>query len=223
VAWTIYTDTTPGIGLFITKAQLITSHIKRLDDYFVDAAAGKLPSFAFVDPAVGIGTGSYDNNDEHPPAIAQIGQRFVAEVVDALAKSPQWSRSALFLTYDEHGGLYDHVSPPDACPPDDFAADIDPGEPDKPFDKYGVRVPFIVVSPYAKRHHVGHEIYDHTSITRFIEARFVLPAMTARDANALAPWDMFDFSAPATPPPTISIPAIPSDQNAACAAAFEGG
>ncbi len=69
-------------------------------------------------------------------------------------------------------------------------------------DHTGFRVPFIVVSPYARPHYVSHTVYDHASITRFIETRFGLPAMTARDANAAVPLDMFDFDNPAyvTPP-----------------------
>src|SRR5690606_26380105 len=140
---------------------------------------------------------------------------------DALTKSPVWARSALFLTYDEHGGLYDHVEPPPACPPDEHVVPLDDGT-EPSFDHYGIRVPFIVVSPYAKPHHVSHRVYDHTSILRFIEARFVMPAMTARDANAEAPWDMFDFSSPAfADPPAIAIPPVDQAKLDACRAIFE--
>ena len=69
----------------------------------------------------------------------------------------------------------------------------------------GFRVPFTLVSPYARAHFVSHTVYDHTSITRFIEARFGLPALTARDANSTPPYEMFDFAHPAfTTPPTIT-------------------
>jgi phospholipase C len=137
-------------------------------------------------------------------------------------KSPQWSRSALFLNYDEHGGLYDHVPPPDACPPDDLAIPNNPGEPEPVFDAYGIRVPFIVVSPYAKQHHVSHRVYDHTSILRFVEARFVMPALTNRDANAEAPWDMFDFASPAfADPPALTMPTPNQTKLDACKAIFD--
>src|SRR5206468_2691578 len=109
--------------------------------------------------------GQPDGDDEHPPAQLQIGQKLVSDVTHALFKSPQWAHAALFLTYDEHGGLYDHVPPPKACIPDDKTpvnkeGDAEPGA----FDLYGVRVPFIVVSPYAKPGFVSHAVYDHTSI-----------------------------------------------------------
>ena len=225
VDWRVYADGTPAIGLYISKSHYFAEHVKRIDDFKADAASGDLPAFAFIDPNVGLATGEYDNNDEHPPALAQIGQRFVAEIVDALTRSPAWSRSALFITYDEHGGQYDHVPPPSACAPDDSELLLkNSDDPTTPFDKLGPRVPFIVVSPYAKKHHVSHEVYDHTSITRFIEARFVVPAMTARDANAMAPYDMFDFDDPPfMDPPAIEIPVIPQDDLAACAEVFAGG
>jgi phospholipase C len=124
-------------------------------------------------------------------------------VVKAVMASPQWSHTALILTFDEHGGIYDHVPPPPACAPDGIAPITNPSD-NAPggFDRYGVRVPLIVISPYARPHFVSHAVYDHTSITRFIETRFKLPALTARDANADPLTDLFDFSkaAFATPP-----------------------
>lgn len=222
IEWKVYASATPGLAIFATKGQALFSRVVPIAQYFEDAANGTLPPFAFVDPAIGIGTGQYDTNDEHPPALAQIGQRFVAEVVDALTKSPLWDRSALFVTYDEHGGLFDHVEPPPACVPDDVPLETKDGDPDKPLDRYGVRVPMMLVSPYAKKHHVSHAVYDHTSIVRFIEARWVMPALTRRDANALAPWDMFDFDgAPHLEPPVISLPPIPDAQLDACGQVFE--
>ena len=79
------------------------------------------------------------------------------------------------------------------------------------FNEYGVRLPFVVFSPYAKHHYVSHQVFDHTSVLRFVEARFGLPALTKRDANALAPWDVFDFkAAPKLTPPAV--PDVPVDQ-----------
>ncbi len=78
-----------------------------------------------------------------------------------------------------------------------------------------------LVSPFAKQHYVAHGVYDHSSIIRFIQARFVLPAITARDANALAPWEMFDFAAPPhATPPAVTIPSVDPAGVAACAAVW---
>ncbi len=220
IDWKIYASSTPGLALFLSKAEYFPEHVASIDQYFADAASGNLPQFAFVDPQIGTATGEFDTNDEHPPALPQIGERFVAEVVEALTRSPQWSRSALFLTYDEHGGQYDHVPPPKACAPDAIEPDLMPGDPPGAFDRLGLRVPFMVVSPYAKRHYVSHEIYDHTSILRFIEARFVMPALSGRDANALAPWDMFDFTEPDLEPVEVPLPSVPRGEFERCAAVF---
>jgi phospholipase C len=122
----------------------------------------------------------------------------------------------MFLTYDEQGGLYDHVPPVAACPPDDIPADLQPGDVQAAYDQTGLRVPLMVVSPYAKRGYVSHEITEHTSILRFVEARFGLPALTHRDANAVPPFDMFDFDHPDTSVPDLPAATIDSVNQAAC-------
>jgi phospholipase C len=117
----------------------------------------------------------------------------------------------MFLTYDEHGGLYDHVPPPVACAPDKIAPILGPADTTQAgFDRYGVRVPMTVISPYARPAFVSHVVHDHTSVTRFIETRFSLPALSARDANADPMLEFFDFSNPAfmTPPRNLTAPAI---------------
>jgi phospholipase C len=170
-----------------------------------DAAAGTLPQVVFLDPS--LFPESYDNDDEHPPAVMQVGQNWLSGVVKTLFASPQWPHTAMFLLYDEHGGLYDHVKPPPACPPDAIPPKLAMagGGTYGGYDEYGIRLPFVVFSPYAKHHYVSHQIFDHTSVLRFVEARFSLPALTKRDANALAPWDVFDFGAA----PTLTPPAVP--------------
>jgi len=115
------------------------------------------------------------------------------------------------------------VPPPSACKPDAIQPILTAtgGQAYGGFDEYGVRLPFVVISPYAKSHYVGHMVYDHTSVLRFIEARFGLPALTKRDANALVPWDVFDFTSAAnmTPPPVPTVP-VNQDLIQQCAAIF---
>ena len=206
VDWKVYAVGTPGFGVLLQQAIQYKKHIRPFEEYLSDAAAGTLPSVAFIDPD--LGTGRVSTNDEHPPSPVSYGEQWTATVVDALTKSPNWGDSALFFTYDEHGGLFDHVVPPKACPPGDMDPKLSATDPKAGFDQLGIRVPMIVVSPYAKKHFVGHRTYDHTSILRFIEARFVLPALTNRDANAEAPWEFFDFeNAQHKCPPSVKIPA----------------
>jgi phospholipase C len=217
VTWKVYASGTAGFQLMgDTWAAFTIKHQKKIADFYADAAAGTLPQVAFLDPH--LADERYDQDDEHPPASPQPGQAFVAKVVDAVAKSPNWSSSALFITYDEHGGFFDHVAPPAACPPGDFEPKLEPGDPAGKFDRYGVRVPMMLVSPFAKKHFVGHHIYDHTSIVRFIEDRFTIPAITDRDANAEAPWEMFDFEGvPHKEAPAVMMPAIDQAKLQDCA------
>lgn len=212
VAWRVYAEGLPGFGILPSAiGNYLSSRVEGHQALHTAIAAGKLPSVAFVDP--GIGMERPAANDEHPPAVMSIGQKFLAELVGAVMKSPNWKSTAIFITYDEHGGLYDHVPPPSACAPDARTAKLGPTNAPGAFDRYGIRVPFVVISPYAKAHYVSHRTYDHTSITRFIEARWVLPAMTNRDANAEAPFDLFDFESPPwKSPPLASLPAVPVDQ-----------
>jgi len=118
----------------------------------------------------------------------------VRSIYEAAIASPLWMKLAIVFTYDESGGVFDHVPPPKACIP----------SPDQTgFDRLGVRVPTMVISPWARPHHVSHVVHDHTSILRFVELLHDLPALTARDANADALLDMFDFNCPTLQqPPT---------------------
>jgi phospholipase C len=181
-------------------------NVRPIAEFFTDARAGTLPQVAFLNPIFSDATNV--ETDEHPPSNVQVGQRWVSSVVGAFIAGPQWDHGALFITYDEHGGFYDHAKPPAACLPDDIppmlATDDAPGM----FDRYGIRVPAVVVSPYARKHFVSHVVHDHTSILRFIETRFDLPALTRRDANADPMLEFFKFKRPgfrkrphfATPP-----------------------
>jgi phospholipase C len=197
---------------------------KQFTQFLADAKSGNLPAVSFIDG---------DNlnetptgNDEHPPAEIEIGQQFTWQIVNAVMSSPEWSSTVLFITYDENGGTYDHVVPPAACEPDSLqpvlATPLDQSQPGA-FNQYGFRVPFVAISPYSKKSYVSHATYSHTSITRFIEAKFAIPALTARDANADPFTDLFDWtSAPFMTPPTFSEPTIDQAAVTQCTTALTG-
>jgi phospholipase C len=131
-----------------------------------------------------------NTTDEHPPANVQEGEAWTRQLFTAIVASPLWSSTAFIWTYDEGGGFFDHVVPPHSCPPND-------GTPNQAmFFELGIRVPMVIASPWARPHYVSHVVHEHTSITRFIETVFDLPALTQRDANSDALLDMFDFSCP---------------------------
>ncbi len=212
VKWGNYAGSLSTVLLFM-QSKTYQSYAKNLypaTQLETDAKAGTLPPVTFVDP--NLYPEAYNNNDEHPPAVMQVGENWLSQTLQTLITSKQWPHMAVFLLWDEHGGLYDHVAPPPACAPDATQPKVTgDGGTYGGFVEEGIRLPFAVFSPYAKRHYVSHKVFDHTSVLRFIEARYDLPALTKRDANALAPWDVFDFSAaPMLTPPAA--PTVPVDQ-----------
>jgi len=176
-------------------------------DLMNDIMNGTLPDVSYV-----MGDEVDESSDEGPSDLPGIGGQVVENIIRTLFSSPSWKDTAVFIVYDENGGLADHVPPAAACPPDNLAPHDGMGNPLMgAFNTTGFRVPMTVVSPYARQHFVSHTVYDHTSVVRFIEARFGLPAMTARDANAATPMEMFDFANPPfmTPPNITAHTVVP--------------
>lgn len=144
------------------------------------AREGRLPSYSFIEPKY---TGLFgEANDQHPPHDVRPGEKLIASVYEAVRTSPQWNDTLLVVTYDEHGGLYDHVEPPSsgpaATPPDDKTAKFG-------FNRLGVRVPTVLVSPWIPRGTIVSTTFDHASVPATLKAIFGLPEfLTARDANA---------------------------------------
>ena len=177
------------------------SNRRPFDQFFTDAAAGTLPSFSFLDE-------NFDTQSQENPQNIVVGEAMLAQVVQALGNGPDWARSLLVVTYDEHGGYYDHVPPPVALAPDSLAPVVVPGESTYDgFERYGFRVPGLIVSPYSRREHVSHTVFDHTSILALVERKWNLPAMTYRDANANDLTDLIDLHAMARRRPIF--PALP--------------
>ena len=250
ITWADYFQDAPQGSIFRSS----DPHFLPLKSFLAQAAAGTLPQVCFIDPDFG---GDRRENDEHPPTDIQRGQAYVSQVVNAIRNSPSWQDSVIFITYDEHGGFYDHVAPPHApqagqSNPDGISpgqcadlsnppASLQPGggagcranllsntdtslnnaialcsalaaNPTGPypaecanFDQLGIRVPFIAVSPFSKRHYVSHTVGDHTSLLAFIEKRFMSTPngtdasthqhLTKRDQSANPLEDLFDFDA----------------------------
>ena len=123
---------------------------------------------------------------------------------------PGWPKTVLIWVYDEHGGYYDHVPPPRAIPPDDIPPEITPADRPGGYDRYGFRVPAVIVSPFARRNYVSHRVHDHTSFLKLVETKWNLPALTYRDANASNLLDSLDFRRPPAflEPPLLPAPGI---------------
>ncbi|HEX2685176.1 MAG TPA: alkaline phosphatase family protein, partial [Kofleriaceae bacterium] len=180
-----------------------TGRIRRFGDsklargqFFEDAAAGKLPPVVYIDPA-------FDLNDDHPPVHPILGQELIASVYMALAKSPQWKNILFVVTYDEHGGYFDHVPPPKTA--DDTLAKF--GKPG--FDQLGFRVPALVMGPYAKQNYVSSVQYDHTSALKHLQNHFNLGGLTARMDAAADLTDCIDLDRLARGEPAPPINQLP--------------
>ena len=181
-----------------------TGHVRRFGDarfgagqFFKDAAAGKLPPVVYIDPSFGV-------NDDHPPAHPILGQELIAAVYTALAKSPQWNNVMLVITYDEHGGYFDHVPPPMTTDDTLERFGIDG------FRQLGFRVPALVVGPYAKQSYVSSVTYDHTSALKHLQSTFGLASLTPRvdAANDLLDCIDLDRLARGEPAPPIELPLL---------------
>lgn len=184
------------------------------DEYFTDLQNGTLPTFSFIESD---GSGY----DEHPQDNIQVGALKASSFINAFIASSYYAKGAFFLTYDEHGGLYDHIPPITVVAPDNYPPNLseDPGAAKTgSFTRSGFRVPLIVVSPWVKPGYVSHVPRENTSILKFVETRFNLPALTKRDASQDDMTEMFDFTTPALMTP----PSLPSQlTNRPCSFSLE--
>jgi phospholipase C len=146
-----------------------------------DAAKGTLPSVSWVIPKL--------TDSDHPASGCRNGPTWVSQVVDAIGKGPDWNSTAIVITWDDWGGWYDNVPPPQL----DYVS-------------LGMRVPMIIVSPYAKHHYVSKTQYEFGSILKFIEQNFGAPSLGATDVRANSIADGFDFTQKPAPFKTIAIP-----------------
>ena len=144
--------------------------------------------YTFIEPNYGdVYHGSYvQGSSQHPLDGVHDGELPIKTVYEAIRKSPHWDRSLLVITYDEHGGFYDHAGPPGTAKPPNDRSKLDPAinENGFIFDQYGVRVPAIVVSPLVPKGKVDHTLYDHASVPATLESLFDLKPLTDRDTHA---------------------------------------
>jgi len=200
-----------------TYAQTILAkfpqNIAPISEYFSDLANGTLPQVAEIEPPSDAGLDEHGSDSDASPENVQKGARYTSTLVNALMGSSSWSDSVFIFTFDESGGLYDHVAPQPTVSPDGIAPiDIPAGSicsttkgPTCDFVYTGYRIPLTVISPFAKKNYVSHTVADSTAILKFIETRFKLPALNKRDAAQMDMTEFFDFNnppwmSPPTPP-----------------------
>ncbi len=237
ISWKIYSVDRQPDGKLITTLRNFQpygatkeDHIFPISQFLTDVQNNTLPAFSYIEPGFASG------RDEHPGKTNNIqpGAAFVNSLFVALINSPSWKDSIFIETFDEGGGLFDHVSPmidgrpilelsagasgqgvgagkyptdaaimhvpsPDGIKPRDLIPKTDPVD---DFIRTGFRVPLIIVSPFAKPHYVSHTPMDYTAVLKFVEKRFNLPNLTARDAAQADMEEFFDFSSPNLNPPS---------------------
>src|SRR5579862_44166 len=206
----------------ILGSPTLLANVVPVTQFATDAANDALPSFALIEPASPAGFDEHPSDSDEYAVNVQDGMKYAADtIINPLMTSPSWSTSALIFTYDESGGLYDHVPPAAATAPGN--GPYDAGDPAYPTDLVsgdicsgqgqlgtgmcdfswtGYRVPVIVISPYANKNYVSHTVRDTTSVLNFVEERFGLAPLTNRDASQPKMDEFFNFTSPpwVTPP-----------------------
>ncbi len=197
--------------------------ISHVDDFAGAVSQQDYPwLYTWIEPDYGdVAAGTFKGgNSQHPQDGVTAGEALIKATYEAIRSSPHWDTSLLILTWDEHGGFYDHVAPPAAIAPGDTPIGSKYNKFGFSFDRYGVRVPAVIVSPRIPRNTIDHRLYDHSSIPATIAAAFALDALTARDraANsvlALLSLQAARTDAPATLPDPIPVPGTGAVQAAA--------
>lgn len=189
-----YYNDLPVTGLWGIKYAAIS---RTYSEFLSDAASGQLPAVSFVDPRF-VDEASGTSADYAPHSDIRAGESFLDVTYRALIASPAWPHTALFITFDEAGGFFDHVPP-------SRVADVDAS-----LTQRGFRVPAALISPFARRGAISHHDYDHASILKLIEWRFGLPPLAVRDAEAANLAAELDFAHPDTSAPLFSVPALAS-------------
>ena len=184
-SWRVYFHDLPQSIMLRDVWWRAPGHYREFGQFLADAHAGDLPNYSFIEPRYFADLTLGTPNDQHPPSSVLAGEKLIADVYNAVRASPLWKKSLLIITYDEHGGCYDHEPPPAAVSPDGLV-DQESGF---AFDAYGVRVPALIVSPYVEAGGVirsnGPYPFDHTSILSTLRALFGLGGQfTNRDAVA---------------------------------------
>jgi phospholipase C len=194
--WAIYGYTSEPLTKsdFTDISGAAASHFGLFTDFQAAAAAGTLPPYTFLEPSWGA-----SGNSQHPNYNVALGEQLIHDVYEAVRSGPGWPQTLLVVTYDEHGGCYDHVPPPSGATPPDNSA----GEFGFDFTRFGVRVPTVLISPLIAagtvfRVPAGSVPFDHTSILKTVEERWNLPPLTQRDAVAPSVADVLTLTTPRT-------------------------
>jgi phospholipase C len=174
--WSAYS----AISRYRDNPTLWDRYIRPVDDVVRDIQKDRLPPVTWITPRFA--------DSEHPDYNFCYGENWTTSIVDSVMRSPIWKNTAIFITWDEYGGFYDHVPP-------------------QQLDQLGlgIRVPLLVISPYSNQGQVFHQQSEFSSVLRFIEDNWGLSQLTKRDANTTNIADAFSFSSPPRPPDPLPL------------------
>jgi phospholipase C len=180
ITWNIYYGDIPQ-SIMVQHHGDALGHLKSFHQFHTDLENGELAAYTFIEPRY-LDFFEWKANDQHAPHDIPLGEYLIAEVYDTLRASRFWNSSLLVVLYDEHGGFFDHVPPPEGVPNPDGKTSVDP---DFDFTRLGVRVPAVLVSPWVERGRVDSTLYEHASLPATVRSLFGLPdSLTARDGAA---------------------------------------
>jgi len=206
--WRIYA----GNKIFTLAHALKGIHIwdiTRYSKFAKDVSDPNYPAqFTWIEPNYGHVTSDYvGGNSQHPLDGVTGGEALIRATYEAIRSSPLWESSMLIITWDEHGGFFDHVAPPSAIPPGDKAQFTGANRYGFAFDQYSPRVPAVVVSPLIPPNTIDHRLYDHSSLLATVERLFNMGPLTARDRTASDLRSLASLSAPRlVPSDLIALP-----------------
>ncbi len=211
-SWRIYFHDAPLTAMLCSMLSELPDHLYPFEAAFMsDAMAGRLPNYSFIEPRY-FASRVFNRmpNDQHPPHNIAYGERLIARCYDALRNGPGWPQTLFIVIYDEHGGIYDHVPPPRAVSPDDVFPN------GFKFDRYGVRVPAVLISPWIPagsivRPPAGSQYpFDHASVLSTLRKLFDLgEPLTERDAAAPDLLSALSLASPSNSgPASLALPTL---------------
>ena len=211
ISWTIYKgDPFPqALAISGMTLRLAEGRFRDLEDFREHVQnPGYSTSYAFIEPDYHVMADFVCGNSQHPKDDVTRGEALLKYVYESIRNSPHWESSVLIVTYDEHGGFYDHVPPPATVAPGDSITDPENNLYNFDFTRLGVRVPALIISPFIPRGTIDHTVYDHTSALATLEHIFGLQPLTDRDTQANMLNHLFSLATPRTDAPqTLPDPA----------------
>jgi phospholipase C len=224
-SWAVYDFDLNEVKLFTRIADQLDNFRRFTPRFAQDVETGALPNYSFIIPRF-TATVHAPSNDQHAPHDVRWGEQLIADIYDTLrAKDEVWQRTAFIVTYDEHGGFFDHVAPPATVSPHGIASPRaddnfnNHAPPPFAFDRLGLRVPTLIASPWVGKGVVAQDAFQHSSILRTVRDRFGIgQSLSAREAAAPSLADLFDQKEARDTPPTLPRPAVnalpPADHHA---------